>query len=74
MCVRPSESGSVHLRTCKTSTTYQLITKRGSELFPSLKNRSCPILMLVIPAILTSQCLDKTCLKDMVLKHVEIPP
>lgn len=74
MHVRPSESGSVRLRTCKTGTTCQLITKGGSELFSSLRSRSCPILMLVIPAIFTSRRLDKTCLKDMIFKQCEIPP
>lgn len=74
MHVRPSESGSVHLRTCKTGTTCQLNKKGGSELFSSLRTRSYPILMLVIPAIFTSQRLDKTCLKEMIFKQCEIPP
>lgn len=74
MHVRPSESASVHLRTRKTGTMSQLITEGGTEIFSSLRIRSCPILMLAIPVIFTSQRLDKTHLKEMIFKQCEIPP
>lgn len=43
---------------CKSSTTCQLITKTRPVLFSSLRNRSCPILVLIIPAPFTCQFLD----------------